>query len=120
MPESVPDRYEDRLEQIDGVERAKLVDGRKDYIAGQRDVDRMYFDVELEDDVVEQVEEELEPREIGELTFSDTLRGVHNELEENGFAVGDNWRSRPEDHDRGVIGVTGLYDNRPGGSDVRR
>lgn len=109
------ERFRSRLESIDGVASVAFVDGENDYIAGQRDIDRFDFDVTLDGETTEQIEEEWD--EDG----SDTLRGITNEIElEMGMSPGPHWLVESEEFDRGVMAVQAEYDQRPGGSGVGR
>jgi|GEM_PF-7099733 len=109
------ERVVEQLESLEYVEHVHLDGGERDYIAGQRDVDRMTWVVKLDESTIQQIEF-VE----GADEFSETLRGVRNDLElELGLAPGDSWMEWDE-MARGTIYVTGTHDNRPGGSDVFR
>jgi len=110
------ERVQERLENLEYVEHVHLDSGERDYLAGQRDVDRVTWLVRLDEATIQQIEFV----EAGDIDGSETLRGIRNEFElEMGLAPGDSWMEW-EEMQRGTIYVTGTHDNRPGGSDVFR
>lgn len=104
----------DQIETIDGVERATFKDGERDFIAGQRDIDRMTFTVELTEKRIQRIE--FEEGAYEDDPFTESLNAILNELElDMGMSPGDTWLTWDK-LGRGQLFVTAEYDRRLGGS----
>lgn len=99
---------------IDGVERATFKDGERDFIAGQRDIDRMTFTVELTEERIQRIE--FEEGAYEDDPFTESLNEILNELElDLGMSPGDTWLTWDK-LGRGQLFVTAENDRRLAGS----
>lgn len=108
------ERKKDELSDMTYVDDVAFESGERDFIAGQRDMDRVDWIVTLNDQMVEQIE--FEKSTDPELGISETLSKIRNTFELNlGLSPGDDWTNFDE-LERGELFVSGSHDRRPGGS----
>lgn len=111
------EKLEARLKKSDQIADVTFVTGQNDYIAGQRDVDYLDYDLTLTEDLAGEIDEEVDEAEEDAPTVP-ALRAVRNWLETDiGLSLGDDWTTN-DDIEDGVVQVTVAHDNRPRGSDV--
>lgn len=114
MEKTWDEKKEEDIADMVYVEKVKLDHGERDFIAGQRDIDRVDWIVTLNEEMVEQIE--FEKSTDPELGISETLSKIRQTFELNhGLSPGDDWTSWDE-LSEGEMYVTGSHDRRPGGS----
>lgn len=97
---------EKNLRDLYHTARLNRVGGENDFIAGQRNISRQKYCLDLKASVVQTIEEERAENPEG---FSETLRDLRQTLElDMGLSPGE--------YDSGSLFVTAEYDRRPEGS----
>jgi len=103
----------ERIEEHDSVEKARIVGGERDFVAGQRDMEYVDVDVTLTYEAADRISLQrarVEPD--GTPIPSALLDGILNWFElELGLAPGDNWTTK-DSIDYRVIQVTMQKDHR--------